>query len=220
MEAVLERPVAVRVAIIAKKPSDPMQEINSSIFLRDLRSGAPAATKAFRKLVETAHPQLSRYVGRYFRDPDLVQDVLQETFLAVHRALPRFEGKSKLTTWVYSLAYHKVCDRLAEKYRVGYPVSEEGEHVWEPESADPLADEALHQSRLVKWIREAAEEIPVLYREAYRLRDLDGLSGEEAAEVLGISATLIRVRLHRARCLIVERIQKRYPDAFAEGISL
>jgi RNA polymerase sigma-70 factor (ECF subfamily) len=169
--------------------------------------------------VVAIHPRLSRYIGRYFRDQDLIEDVLQETYLAVHRALPRFEGKSKLTTWVYSLAYHKVCDCLSEKYRSGRQAPEAEAAGWEPESPATPIDVALHQARLAAWIREAAEEIPELYREAYRLRDQDGLSGEEAAEVLGISATLIRVRLHRARCLIVERLQKRFPAAFAEGMA-
>ncbi|HKP95002.1 MAG TPA: RNA polymerase sigma factor [Fibrobacteria bacterium] len=221
MEAAAERPAGTEVAVkVVKSPPDPMQEINSPFFLKALLGGAPAASRAFRKLVRALHPPLSRYVGRYLRDPELVQDVLQETFLAAHRALPRFEAKSKLTTWVYSLTYHKVCDRLSEKYQPGFPVPEAEAQGREWESPAPLADEALHQSRLIRWIGEAAEEIPALYREAYRLRDLEGLSGEEAAEALGISPTLIRVRLHRARCLIVERLRRKFPGAFAEGISL
>jgi RNA polymerase sigma-70 factor (ECF subfamily) len=211
----LERAIEVKVA---GRPLDPKQEINSPAFLKALLGGAPAAARAFRRLVEVTHPELTRYIGRYFRDPELVQDVLQETYLAMHRALPGFEGKSKLTTWIYSLAHYKVCDRLAEKYRPGYPRTVLDGQGWEPESSDPLADEVLHRARLVAWIRETAQDIPELYRDAYRLRDLDGLSGEEAAQILGISTTLIRVRLHRARCMIVERLQKRFPAVFAGGV--
>lgn len=210
-----ERAIDVKVA---GRPLDAMQEINSAPFLKALLGGAPAAARSFRRFVEVTHPQLTRYIGRYFRDAEAVQDVLQETYLAVHRALPRFEGKSKLTTWAYSLAYHKACNRLAEKYKPGYPGTGLDNQVWEPESADPLVDEVLHHARMAAWIREAAQDIPELYREAYRLRDLDGLSGEEAAEALGISNALIRVRLHRARCLIVERLQKRFPAVFAAGV--
>jgi RNA polymerase sigma-70 factor, ECF subfamily len=202
----------------AGKPHDPIQEINSPAFLKALLGGAPAAPRAFRALVKAMHPQLARFVGRWFRDQDQIQDVLQETFLAVHRALPRFEGKSKLTTWVYSLAHHKVCDKLSEKYRAGRGQAEDGDHAWDLESPDPGPDEALHQARLVEWIRAAAEILPPMYREAYRLRDLEGLSGDEAAAALAISPTLIRVRLHRARALIVERLQKTHPGLFAEGI--
>jgi RNA polymerase sigma-70 factor (ECF subfamily) len=213
---VMDRKIEVKVAW---KPADAMQEVNAPVFLKALMGGAPAATKAFRKLVETTHPNLTRYIGRYFRDGEQVQDVLQETYLAVHRALPRFEGKSKLTTWVYSLAYHKICDRLSEKYRIGYAPGDLESYGHEPESEDPLVDEVLHRTRMVQWVKDAAEDIPELYREAYRLRDVEGMSGEEAAEALGISATLIRVRLHRARCMIVERLHKRHPAAFAEGVT-
>jgi RNA polymerase sigma-70 factor (ECF subfamily) len=220
MEAIMERAVRVGVTVrVAGKPLDPGQEINSGIFFKALMDGPPVSTRAFRTLVEGMHPLLARFIGRYTRDADQIQDVLQETFLAVHRALPRFQGKSKLTTWVYSLAYHKICDRLAEKYRTSKEVPESWEG-WEPESREPGADERLHQARLLHWIREAAEEIPVLYREAYRMRDVEGLSGEEAAEALGISPALIRVRLHRARSLIVEKVRQRFPAAFAQGIPL
>lgn len=202
----------------AVKPLDPLLEINSPVFLKVLLGGAPAAPRAFRALVKAMHPQLARFVGRWFRDQDQIQDVLQETFLAVHRALPRFEGKAKLTTWVYSLAHHKICDKLSEKYRAGRGQTGDGDHLWDLESPDPGPDEALHQARLVAMIRAAAETLPPMYREAYRLRDLEGLSGDEAAVALSISPTLIRVRLHRARALIVERLQLRHPGLFAEGI--
>ena len=211
---VTDRKIEVKVA---SKPADALQEVNSPVFMRALLGGPPAANRAFRRLVEATQPQLTRYIGRYFRDGEQVQDVLQETYMAVHRALPRFEGKSKLTTWVYSLAYHKICNRLSEKYRAGYADGDLETPGLEPESDDPLVDEVLHQARMVQWVKEVAEDIPVLYRDAYRLRDMDGLSGEEAADALGISTTLIRVRLHRARCMIVERLHQLHPDAFAEG---
>jgi RNA polymerase sigma-70 factor (ECF subfamily) len=220
MEAVMERAAsaakATPAAVFGTGP-DPMGEVNAPEFLKALLGGPPTASQAFRRMVEAIHPHLARYVGRHFRDPDLIQDVLQEVFLAAHRSLPRFEGKSKLTTWLYSLAYHKVCDCFAEKYRMGRAESGPWGPEWEMESPAPLPDESLHQSRLIRWIEEAAEGIPKLYREPYRLRDVEGLNGDEAAAALGISPTLVRVRLHRARCLIVERIRKRYPAAFAEG---
>ena len=129
---------------------------------------------------------LIRFIGKWFRETESVEDVFQETFLAVHLSLPRFEGKCRLTTWVYSLAQHKVMDRLSEKYRPG-----RGDHVilcaqaCEVEATDPGPDEAAHQSLLIARIRSVAETIPELYRKAWRLRDVEAMSGEEAAEALG-----------------------------------
>jgi RNA polymerase sigma-70 factor (ECF subfamily) len=218
MQAVLER-TETRIAVrVAEKPLDPLVEINSAAFLRALRGGPPAASRAFRDLVRALHAPLTRFAGRWLRDPDQVQDVLQETFLAVHRGLAGFEGKSKLTTWVYSLAHHKVCDRLSEKYRPGRSPEQGTDREWDLESPELRPDEALHVGRLAARIREAAEGLPRLYREPYRLRDIEGLSGEEAAEALGVSPTLIRVRLHRARCLIVARLRESHPGLLEVGM--
>jgi RNA polymerase sigma-70 factor (ECF subfamily) len=199
---------------VAETPRDLAKEVNSPAFLKALRDGSPAAERAFRDLVLHMHAPLMRFIGRWFRETESVEDVLQETFLAVHRSLPGFEGKSRLTTWVYSLAQHKVMDRLSEKYRPGRGGADLCGHVPEGEATNPLPDEAAHQSLLIVRIRSAAGTIPELYKEAWRLRDVEGMSGEEAAEALGISPTLVRVRLHRARCLIVARLKKEQPGLF------
>jgi RNA polymerase sigma factor (sigma-70 family) len=200
---------------------DPFQEINSPAFLEELRSGRPHSQRAFRRLVLVTHPKLVRFLGRYLRSSDCIQEALQETYLGVHRGLARFEGKCRLTTWIYSLAYRKACDCLAQKYRRNHLETEveTDEDIWgEFGNREIAADEALHQTRLVQEILAAAKVLPAIYREAYQLRDVDGLSGEDAASVLGISETLIRVRLHRARSLIVERLRKKIPTLFATGV--
>jgi RNA polymerase sigma-70 factor (ECF subfamily) len=207
--------VEVRVRV-AEIPRNPAREINSPAFLKALRDGTPAAERAFRDLVLHMRAPLIRFIGRWFRETETAEEVLQETFLAVHRSLPRFEGKSRLTTWVYSLAQHKAMDRLSEKYRLGRGGENPCAQAWEAEATDPRPDEAAHQSLLIARIRAVAETIPGLYREAWRLRDVEGMSGEEAAEALGIAPTLVRVRLHRARCLIVARLRKERPGLFGE----
>ena len=210
--------IEVKVEVkVAETPRDPAREINSPAFLKALRGGPPAAERAFRDLVIHMHPALVRFVGRWFREAEAIEDVLQETFLAVHRSLPRFEAKSRLTTWVYSLAHNKVMDRLSEKYRPGRSGEEAIGQDWDIEDPDPWPDEAAHQALLVERIRAMAAQIPDLYREAWRLRDVEGMSGEEAAEILGITPTLVRVRLHRARCLIVARLRKEQPGLFGDA---
>jgi RNA polymerase sigma-70 factor (ECF subfamily) len=197
--------------------TDPFMEINSIAFLQALRSNRRSSQKAFRRLVLVTHPKLTRFLGRYLRSSDCIQEAIQETYLGVYRGLPRFEGKCRLSTWIYSVAYRKACDCLAQKYRRNSQETEfecESEAREEFSNHEPAPDELLHQNRLIKEIRAAAKLIPAIYREAYQLRDLDGLSGEEAAEVLGISVTLIRVRLHRARSLIVDRLKKKIPSLF------
>lgn len=198
----------------AARPRDPLHGINSPAFLKALRGGSPAAERAFRDLVLGLRAPLIRFISRWVRDDEAIEDLLQEVFLAVHLGLPRFEGGSRLTTWVHSVARHKVMDRLSEKYRPGRAVEEPCEEYWEVEAADPRPDDAAHASLLIARIRSVAASLPELYREAWRLRDVEGMTGEEAAEALGIAPALARVRLHRARGLIEARLRKECPGLF------
>jgi RNA polymerase sigma-70 factor, ECF subfamily len=196
-----------------------LMEINSDEFLRALRSGAKVSQRTFRRLVQITHPKLTRFLGRYLRSQESIQEAIQETYLGVYRGLPRFQEKCRLSTWIYSLAYRKACDCLAQKYRHQALETEmnTSESEWDEMGSQELApDEVLHQGRLVTEILTAAKVLPKIYLDVYQLRDLDGLSGEEAAEILGISETLIRVRLHRARALIVDRIRQKLPSLFTK----
>ena len=200
---------------------DPYQEINSSQFLENLRAGDDPAKRAFAQMFACLHRPLYRFAGAYFRDHETAQDILQETYIAVHRGIKRFEGRCRLSTWIFSLAYHKICDRLADKYRGGIFLWDSADEIKGLESAETPADEALERMRLVEWVESAARKIPRIYGEVYHLRDHEGLSGEEAAAMLEISPALVRVRLHRARALIVEQLRRKSPETCREyGVGL
>lgn len=198
-------------------PGDPFLEINSASFLNAVRTGNPGCERAFGRLFNQTHAQLKSYVHRYFPDSSVVEDILQETYFAVHRGLPRFEGRCKLSTWIFSLAYHKVCDKLAEKYHEAYSRPVPTGILESIESREPLPDSVLIQSDLVRMVEFAAAELVGKYRDVHYLRDCEGLSGEETALALGIKNALVRVRLHRARCFIVEKIRARFPQAILEN---
>lgn len=199
-----------------RDPNEPFLEINTASFLNEVRSGNPGRERAFSQLFNQTHAPLSSYVHRYFPDSCIVEEILQETYIAVHRGLPRFEGRCKLSTWIFSLAYHKICDKMAEKYRkVNSPPTPS--HILENiESKDPLPDSVLMQLELVRMVELAAAKLDSKYRDVHYLRDFEGLSGEETSLELGITKSLVRVRLHRARCLIVEKIRSQFPKAVME----
>jgi RNA polymerase sigma-70 factor (ECF subfamily) len=199
---------------VAGGPRDVVEEINSPAFLKALRGGDRAAERAYSVLVRGLRGPLGRYVGRWFADAHAVEDILQETFLAVFRGVGRFEGKSRLTTWVHSLARHKAMDRLQEKYRGEAAVrADAGVFGGEPtgESRVPPPDEMAHRTLLIARILAAAAAIPAVYRETWRLRDIEELSGEETAARLAIDPVLVRVRLHRARHLIGAHLRESVP---------
>lgn len=202
-----------------KKPTDPFEEVNSSDFLECLLGGGPGARKAFARLFRVTHERLLAFIRRYLGSAEDGQEVLQETYLAVHRGLPRFERKSRLTTWMYSMAYHKLCDRLSDKDR-GHLELLEGQADLSATAGDESAvfsdispwdaasDLVAERRNLLALMDQAIALLPPALQEVYRLRDEEGMSGEEIADLLGMPASTVRVRLHRARGQIVAWVRE------------
>lgn len=190
-----------------RDPKDPFHDINSPAFLENLRPGRPQCEKAFRFLFQRTQARLTAHIRRSLADAGAVQDVLQETYMAAYRGLPSFEGRCKLSTWLFSLAYHKVCDRLSEKYRAHGAEDLRHGDLEVLESKDPWPDAALIEAELVRLIETIAHSLAPKYREVHKLRDFEGLSGGESARALGISESLVRLRLHRARGMIGKRME-------------
>lgn len=203
-----------------KIPLDPFEDVNSKAFLETLLGGGPKAQKAFAELFGATHERILNYVRRYLGSVEECQEVLQETYLAVHKGLSRFEGKSKLTTWMYSLAYHKTCDRLSEKDRSHLEFNEERMALATGESTtsalfddispwDTTSDAVAEKRHLEVLITQAIESLPMALRHVYQLRDEEGLSGEEIAAMLGMPSSTVRVHLHRARSLVVQSVREK-----------
>jgi RNA polymerase sigma-70 factor (ECF subfamily) len=196
---------------------DAFAELNEPAFLSRLRSDEGA--RAFARLVGLTHDPLFAFVRRHFRSREDCHEIVQETYLAVHRGLNGFQGNSRLTTWIYGLAYHKICDRIAVRVRRAAEVSEpfegdEGpapsEEAWSRITAwEVSADRMLDKKRAEVLIAEAVGGLVPPGSEVYHLRDVEGLSGEEVAEILGISAGNVRILLHRARRQIVEWVRNK-----------
>ncbi|MEO6097925.1 MAG: RNA polymerase sigma factor [Fibrobacteria bacterium] len=202
------------------KSANPFEEVNSKAFLEALVGGGAKAQKAFAELFGATHERILNYVRRYLGSVDECQEVLQETYLAVHKGISKFESKSKLTTWIYSLAYHKTCDRMSEKDRNHLEFNEERMALATGESTpsalfddispwDMASDAVAEKRRLEGLISQAIESLPLALRHVYQLRDEEGLSGEEIAVMLGMPSSTVRVHLHRARNQIVQSVQEK-----------
>jgi RNA polymerase sigma-70 factor (ECF subfamily) len=200
------------------------EEVNDGAFLARLRADGAEGRLAFTLLVRVTHGRLLAYIRRHLGSLEESQEALQEVFLAAHKGLARFEGKARLTTWMYSLAHHKVCDCIAERTRARTLFQEAGD---DPEAhgmdASARADEDW--SRVSPWgsapdkvlarntagglIAAAVATLVPPGSDVYHLRDVEGLSGEEVAEMLGLSHAAVRVQLHRARADIVAWVRAR-----------
>jgi RNA polymerase sigma-70 factor (ECF subfamily) len=145
-------------------------------------------------------------------DPVAAEDVLQETFLSAFKAIPRFEGKAQLSTWLYRIAHNAALMRLrkrqVETVSLDEPVENE-EGVPEPrEFADwsESPEEALLDTELQQVMDAAVQSLSETLRSVFVLRDVNGLSTAQTAEVLGLSEEAVKSRLLRARLALRERL--------------
>jgi RNA polymerase sigma-70 factor (ECF subfamily) len=188
---------------------------------------APATDEADESLAaraaageETAFEVLmSRYQARVYRlacrmvgNEGEAKDVLQETFLAVYRGLPRFRAESRFSTWLYRIATNAAlmhrrarARRPAESLEPFMPrFDADGIHAAEPADllAASRADELLDRKLLAEKARAGLDRLPDIYRDAFVLRDLEELDAAEVAELLGIEPAAVRQRVHRARLML------------------
>ncbi len=208
-------------------PALDFEAVNSPEFLGRLREPGPGGQRAFGLLVRATHDKFLGFIRRQLASTDECLEVLQETYLAVHKGLAGFKGESKLTTWMFSLAHHKICDRIGNRDRAHAELTESRAEALSTESGDDrLAgstawdappDRLSARNAVEALIGKAIGALPEQDRRVFRLRDVEGLSGEETAEATGMTAENVRVRLHRARRKIVEWVQEKMAGAGASG---
>lgn len=138
------------------------------------------------------------------RDQADAEDVAQEAILKAYRALATFRGASRFGTWLVSIVCNEARGRLRKKSRVHAESYEEQAEVTPALLTDwrEIPSESLERKELVGKIEDAINELPESYREVFILRDRDELGIDEIAQILGITANLVKVRLHRARMML------------------
>ena len=173
--------------------------------------------RAFELLVIKYRRRIERLVSRIVRDPDSVADVAQETFIRAHRALPNFRGESAFYTWLYRIAVNTARKEAADQRR--NPVvsesslaqgEDDGDETSRPEHAlsDGETPEAVLASReIARAVNAAVEELSEDLRQAVTLREIEGLSYEEIAQVMNCPIGTVRSRIFRAREAIAQRLR-------------
>ena len=172
--------------------------------------------KAFEMLVVKYQRRIERLVGRMVRDVDLVPDIAQETFIRAYRALPQFRGDSAFYTWLYRIAVNTAKKTLmelkrdplvTESARAGRDDDDDSPRV-ENEPSDSATPEALLASKqIAAAVNFAVEALSEDLRQAITLREIDGLSYEEIAEIMNCPIGTVRSRIFRAREAIAARLR-------------
>lgn len=183
--------------------------------LEALNNSDPAE---YARVVETYSGYIYRLALKMLQNPQDAEDVLQETFIKAFRALPNFNGKSKVSTWLYRIATNEALMFLRKKKPDFVSVEMPSEKSsgdqkslqivdWCCIPEDELAsDEARHHLDL------GIEKLSLALKSVFILRDVEGLSIKETAEILEISESAVKIRLHRARMQLREYLTTYYQD--------
>ena len=172
----------------------------------------------FSRLVDTYSAKIYRLATRMLNQQQDAEDVLQETFLKAYRGLKSFDGRSKISTWLFRIATNEALMVLRRKHpefvSIDEPVeTEEGEQ--EPVQIVDwccLPEHELLSEEARQRLDEAVQKLPESLRVVFILRDINDLSTLETAEVLGLSETAVKTRLSRARLRLREILSAYYGE--------
>ncbi|MCA9928094.1 MAG: sigma-70 family RNA polymerase sigma factor [Anaerolineales bacterium] len=181
--------------------------MNEETLLKRLRVRDP---EAFQYLFETTSDKLYRVAVGLLRDEAEAEGVVQDTFLRLFEKLDQFEGRSKVSTWLYRVAYNLAVERL-RKQRPTLSIEEEPENdllMMPVVLVDwgQWPERLLTDAEVTAELDKAIAALPETYRAVFLLREVEGLSTEETAVIAGISTGAVKVRLHRARLFLREQL--------------
>ena len=168
---------------------------------------------AFELLVEKYQRKLARLLSRFIRDPAEVEDVTQEAFIKAYRALPAFRGDSAFYTWLYRIGINTAKNYLMAMGRRAPTSTEvEAEEAEGFEEGEQLRDintpeSVLLSNEIAETVNSTIEQLPEELRTAIQLREIEGMSYEDIAQVMNCPIGTVRSRIFRAREAIAERLR-------------
>ena len=181
-----------------------MTTVDDQAILAGLRAGDQ---QAFETLVRVYGGRMLAVARRFVRNDEDAQDVVQSAYLNAFRAAARFEGQCLISTWLHRIVVNTALMTLRSRRRK--PESsiedllpaflEDGHHVEQFSDWSAPADELMQRAETRAMVRACIDRLPGNYREVLMLRDIEELSTDEAARMLAITPTAVKVRLHRAR---------------------
>jgi RNA polymerase sigma-70 factor (ECF subfamily) len=173
---------------------------------------------AYEEVVRENSPRLLAVARRFLRNEEDARDAVQEGFLSAFKALDRFEGGSKLSTWLHRIVVNaslmklrsrkRKPERSIEEILPGYKADGHPEQFFEPwrETGEDAAS-AKEERELV---RKYIDQLPDNYRNVVLLRDIEGFDTEETAKMLELSPGAVKTRLHRARLALRELLDPHF----------
>ena len=169
--------------------------------------------QAFELLVSKYQRKLARLLSRFIRDATEVEDVTQEAFIKAYRALPSFRGDSAFYTWLYRIGINTAKNYLVALGRRAPTTTDiDSEEAEGFEDGDQLRDlntpeNQMMSRQVAETVNQTLEELPEELRTAITLREIEGLSYEDIANIMNCPIGTVRSRIFRAREAIAERLR-------------
>jgi RNA polymerase sigma-70 factor (ECF subfamily) len=169
---------------------------------------------AFEPLMRRYEDKVFRLAVGMMKNRDDALDAVQDAFLSVYRKIGTFRRDSSFSTWLYRVALNAIYMKLRSQSRHGRTESlDELESILDPAKIRMVvpvrserADDSLLRKELAAQLREAVSALPEDYRIIFTLRDVEDLSNQEVADILGLTLAATKTRLHRARLFLRERL--------------
>jgi RNA polymerase sigma-70 factor (ECF subfamily) len=184
--------------------------------------------RALADLADAYSSKIYQLAFRYLRNKEDAEEITQDVLFKVYRKVDTFRGDAQLSSWIYRITFNAAMSRLrtaryqrtqAEDRRAAAAADEDGSNLpaRTPDVADwsDMADERVLRSQLRKRVFSAILALPAIYRAPVMLRDIQGMSTEEASAMLRVKDQTLKSRLHRGRLIL----RKQLAD-FAGGLTL
>ena len=190
---------------------------NTRNLVERLRRHDPTAVA---DLSDTYGAKIYQLAFRYLRNREDAEEIAQDVLLKVYQKIEAFRGDAALSSWIYRITFNAAMSRLREfKQNLPNPIETDDEN-GQPQKREvvdwsPLADEETLRAEMRRALVRALKDMPVLYRAPVILRDVQGLSTEEASAVLHVKEQTLKSRLHRGRLMLREHLAD-----FSTGLSL
>lgn len=187
----------------AEVSRDVLQELDDSALVAAFLNGQK---RAFTLLVERYNGRLLNFVHRITGDRERSEDLVQETFIRVYRHLHRFDQSKKFSTWVYTIASNLAKNELRNRSRNPLVLfqtikknwdADERPLEWEDNTYRP--DDLFRKRHLRQMVEKAVAQLPEHHRTVFVLREMEGKTYEEIAEITGCNLGTVKSRLNRAR---------------------
>jgi RNA polymerase sigma-70 factor (ECF subfamily) len=172
----------------------------------------------FQKIHDEFRPKIQRYLIRLVGEYE-AEDLTQDVFIKISRALQTFKGESQLSTWIYRIATNAALDKLREPFfkRVvenrlsncsdsAEVVEVEDKDIWTGKEALSPEQQLFHKERFECYC-DCIETLPLSYRTIIELSELEELAVNEIADILGLSLDVVKIRLHRGRARLLQELK-------------